>query len=266
MRTLLLALLAMAGTAGASDMDDLLSALKQAQTLEARGVVEVTVLFPPRELPTKSAKALPRVPFRPGLLARNFGVSRARQEAVAGRPTTRFELTPKNTQAARWTLWIDQEWNIPLGYQESFPDGTPARRAVFQKVNTPPVRVQVAVPAAPEGLRAALLSALPGLRLSAGVQPTAVKSRPNGGLEISLTDGVNVFALVTSARGVRAAPGIASRRVGTGFVWLVGNLPQSVLDQALARVSRVDTAGLGTFLKMDASNAQNTPTLHKETP
>ncbi|CAM3402042.1 Sigma E regulatory protein, MucB/RseB [Deinococcus saxicola] len=244
-------------------MDDLLSALKQARTLEARGTVEVTVLFPPRELPTKSAKALPRVPFRPGLLTRSFRVSRMGQEAVAGRPTSRFELIPKNTQAARWTLWIDQEWNIPLAYQESFPDGTPARRAVFQKVNARPATVQLALPAPAGGLRAALLSALPGLRLPAGSQPTEVKSRPGGGLEVSLSDGVNVFALVTSPRGVRAAPGIASRKVGAGFVWLVGNLPQSVLNQALARVSRVDAAGLetlrGTFVKVDASNVQNSP-------
>lgn len=258
-----LGLLALSGTAGASDADDLLSALKQARTLEARGTVEVTVLFPPRESPTKSAKALPRVPFRPGLLARNFGVSRMGQDTVAGRRTSRFELTPKNSQAARWTLWIDQEWNIPLAYQESFPDGTPARRAVFQKVNAQPARIQVSVPVPPEGLRAALLSALPGLRLPAGIQPTEVRDRPGGGLEISLTDGVNVFALVTSPRGVRAAPGIASRKVGAGFVWLVGNLPQSALDQALAKVSRVNTAGLetlrGTFLKVDASNVQNTP-------
>ena len=88
----------------------------------------------------------------------------------------------------------------------------------------------------------------------AGTQPLQVRSRPNGGLEVSLTDGVNVLALVVAPRGVRAAPGIASRRVDGGFVWLVGNLPQGALDAALAGVRRLDTAGLGTFLKVDASN------------
>ncbi|WP_211248884.1 transcriptional regulator [Deinococcus frigens] len=257
--TALVGLLVLSGAADASGADDLLAALKQARTLEARGTVEVTVLFPPRDLPTKTAGALPRVPFRPGLITRNFNISRAGQEAVAGRTTTRFELTPKVGQAARWTLWIDLEWNIPLAYQESFPDGTPARRAVFQQVSAQPARVKVALPALPQGLRPAVLAALPGLRLPAGIQPVGVRSRPNGGLEVSLTDGVNVFALVTAPRGVRAAPGIASRKVGGGFVWLVGNLPQNVLETALAKVGRGDTAGLGTFLKVDASKVQTSP-------
>ncbi|MDV6375873.1 transcriptional regulator [Deinococcus arenicola] len=246
-------------------MTDLLGALRQAQTLEARGVVEVTVLFPPRQLPSKAAKALPRVPFHLGLIPRNFGVSRAGTENVAGRPTTRFELTPKVGLAARWTLWIDQRWNIPLAYQESFPDSTLARRATFQKVNAAPVKVQNLPPTLPQGLRPALLAALPGLRLPAGVQPVGIRNRANGGLELSLSDGINVFALVTAPRGVRAAPGIASRKVGGGFVWLVGNLPQSALDAALAKVRQVNTAGLGTFLTVDASNPQNDPKSQKET-
>ncbi|MBB6015883.1 transcriptional regulator [Deinococcus radiopugnans] len=254
MRGVVLGLLALSGAAGASDMDELLAALKRARTLEARGTVEVTVLFPPRDTPTRAAAALPRVPFRPALLARNFEVRRVGEETIARRPATRYELTPKVGQAARWTLWIDTQWNIPLAYQEDFQDGTVARRAAFLKVNARPAAVRVALPSAPEGLRRALLAALPGLRLPAGTQPVAVRGRPNGGLEVSLTDGLNVFALVVSPRGVRAAPGIASRRVGGGYVWLVGNLPQAALDSALAGVSRVEPAALGTFLKADASN------------
>ncbi|WP_229723535.1 transcriptional regulator [Deinococcus aerolatus] len=253
-RGLLLGLLALSGAAGASDADELLAALKRARMLEARGTVEVTVLFPPRDTPTRTAAALPRVTFRPALLARNFTVRGVGIEAVASRPAARFELIPKTGQAARWTLWIDQEWNIPLAYQESFPDGSVARRAAFVKVNARPVAVRVTLPSAPDGLRRALLTALPGLRLPAGIQPVEVRSRPGGGLEVSLTDGLNVFALVVASRAVRAAPGIASRRVGGGFVWLVGNLPQAALDSALAGVRRMDTAGLGTFLKADASN------------
>jgi hypothetical protein len=267
-RRVLLSVLVLSSVAGAADVDELLAALKRARTLEARGTVEVTVLFPPREVPTKTAGALPRVPFRPSLLARNFEVSEVGQESVASRPTTRYELTPKVGQAARWTLWIDQEWNIPLAYRENFPDGTVARRATFLKVSPRPAAVRIAVPAAPQGLRAALLSALPGLRLPAGWQPVAVRSRPNGGAEVSLTDGVNVFALVIAPRGVRSAPGIASRRVDGGFVWLVGNLPGGVLKAALAKVGRVNTADLGTFLKGAASNLQTIPDQpsQKETP
>lgn len=248
MRRLLLAALLLAGGASAADADDLSAALRQARNVAARGQVEVTVLFPPRGVPTRRANALPAVPFRPTLLARNFTVSRAGTETVAGRQSTRFELTPKVGQAARWTLWIDQAWNIPLAFEERMPDGSLARRAAFLKVNAQPTRVQVRVPAIPEGLRAAVLAAFPGLRLPPGFVPEGVRVRANGRLDVSLTDGVNVLALVLAARDVAAAPGVASRRVGGRFVWLVGNLPGAALTQVLANVRAVNPTALGTFL------------------
>lgn len=234
-------------------MDELLAALKRARTLEARGTVEVTVLFPPRDTPTRAAAALPRVPFRPALLARNFEVRRVGEETIARRPATRYELTPKVGQAARWTLWIDTQWNIPLAYQEDFQDGTVARRAAFLKVNARPAAVRVALPSAPEGLRRALLAALPGLRLPAGTQPVAVRGRPNGGLEVSLTDGLNVFALVVSPRG--CGPRRASPRAGWGRVRVAGG--QSAAGGAGQRSGRGQprgAGGAGNFLKADASN------------
>ena len=48
----------------------------------------------------------------------------------------------------------------------------------------------------------------------------------------SMLDGVNVLALVTAPRNVKAAPGVHSRQVGGSFVWLVGNLPQDALAAA----------------------------------
>lgn len=248
MRRLLLAALLLTGGASAADADDLGAALRQARTLAARGQVEVTVLFPPRDAPTRRTNALPAVPFRPALLGRNFSVSRAGTEPVAGRPATRFELTPKRGQAARWTLWIDQAWNVPLAFEERMPDGALARRAVFLKVNPQPARVQVRVPAIPEGLRAAVLAAFPGLRLPPGFVPEGVRVRANGRVDVSLTDGVNVLALVVASRNVAAAPGVASRRAGGRFVWLVGNLPGAALTQALADVRAADPTVLGTFL------------------
>lgn len=252
----LLALLA--GSAGAADVDDLGDALRRARNQAARGQVEVTVLFPPRDVPIRRANALPAVPFRPSLLARNFTVSRAGTERVAGRPAVRFELTPKVGQAARWTLWIDTDWNVPLAYEERMPDGTLARRATFQKVNPRLVRVEAGVPVIPGGLRAAVLAALPGLRLPPGFVPEGVRVRTEGRVDISLTDGANVLALVVAPRNVAAAPGVASRRVGGRFVWLVGNLPDAALDRALANVRAVDPAALGTFLPTTASERQET--------
>ncbi|MEW6422403.1 MAG: transcriptional regulator [Deinococcota bacterium] len=253
-RGALLTALLLTGVAQANDMDDLVSALRQARTLAARGTAEVSVFFPPRAVPTRQTNALPVVPFRPALIAGHFTVTRADAPPLAGRDVTRFDLTPKVGQAARWTVWVDRAWNVPLAFEERMPDGTLARRAVFTRVWAQPARIQRPVPPVPAGLRAAVLAALPGLRFPPGFTPTAVKGHRSNGLEITLSDGINVLALVIAPRDVRAAPGVASRRVGDRFVWLVGNLPDALLRNALAEIQTVNEAELGTFLAADDSN------------
>lgn len=247
-RLLLPAALLLSGTAQAGDLEDLTAALRQARTQAARGQAEVSVFFPPRAVPTRTARVLPLVPFRPALIAQQFRVTRQEAAPVAGRDVTRFDLTPKVGQAARWTLWIDRAWNIPLAFEERRSDGTLARRAALTRVDEQPVRRVYAVPPIPAGLRRAVLAALPGLRLPSGFTPAAVEARAAGGAEITLTDGINVLALVIAPRNVRAAPGVASRRVGQNFVWLVGNLPDAPLRRALAELRAVDMEPLGTFL------------------
>lgn len=248
-----LLLLPALAVAQASDLDDLLSALKRAKTLAARGQVQVTVNFPPRNPPTRSAKELPVMALRPALIEKNFEVVRGTTEMIAGRSAIRFELTPKNTTAPRWTLWVDQAWNIPLAYEERYLDGSLARQAIFQKVNPKVVKVQIKVPATAPGLRAAVVAALPGFQLPPGFVPSSVK-QVSQRWEITLTDGINVLSLVTAPRNVQAAAGVASRQVGSRFVWLVGNLPQDVLTNALAGIKQVDETGLGTFLSPAVSN------------
>lgn len=245
-RASLLLILLLTGTAGAGDLEDLTAALRQART--ARGSVEVSVFFPPRTVPTRRANVLPRVPFRPALLAGHFTVTRQEAPPVAGRDVFRFDLTPKVGQAARWSLWIDRAWNVPLAFEERMPDGTLARRAAFTRVDGEPVQRPQKITPVPAGLRRSVLAALPGLRFPPGFTPTAVEVRAQGGTEITLSDGVNVLALVIAPRNVRAAPGVASRRVGKDFVWLVGNLPDAPLRQALAGIREVREGELGTFL------------------
>lgn len=247
MRRLPLAGLLLFSMAQATDADDLLSALKRARTLEARGQVQVTVNFPPRPDPVRLLGKLPALPFRPALLAKNFEVVRGAADTVAGRPALRFELTPKIGQAPRWTLWIDSAWNIPLAFEERRADGALARQAVFVKVGESPVKVAVTLPAAPVGLHAALKGALLGLKLPAGFTPVSLK-RAGQRLEITLSDGANTLLLVLAPRNVQPADGVASRRVGGRFVWLVGNLPSNVLADALTGIKIIDETALGTFL------------------
>lgn len=247
MRRLALLLLLGVSVARATDADDLLSALKRARTLEARGQVQVTVNFPPRPDPVRQVGKLPALPFRPALLAKNFEVARGAADTVAGRPAVRFDLTPKVGQSPRWTLWIDSAWNIPLAFEERRADGALARQAVFIKVGASPVKVAVDPPASPAGLNAALKNALLGFKLPAGFTPVNLK-QVGQRLEITLSDGVNTLLLVLAPRNVQPADGVASRKVGGRFVWLVGNLPSSVLAGALAGIKGIDETALGTFL------------------
>ncbi|MFT2720087.1 transcriptional regulator [Deinococcus sp. A31D244] len=249
-----LLLAALGGAAHATDTDDLLAALKRARTLAARGQAEVTVLFPPRAVPTRAANALPVVAVRPALLLKNFAVVNAGPQSVAGRDAVRFDLTPKVGGAGHWSLWVDRTWNVPLAFEERRADGTAVRRAAFLKVNAAPAKVAAAVPAVPEGLRGALGRALPGLSLPAGFTPVGVRARTAGGVEVTLSDGLNVLALVLAPQDVRGAPGVASRRVGKVFVWLVGNLPDAELRAALAGVRRASADTLGTFAGPGDSN------------
>ncbi|ACO44862.1 hypothetical protein DEDE109153_12695 [Deinococcus deserti] len=247
------ALILTGSPAAATSMDNLLLALKRARALAARGHVEVTVNFPPQASPARRAAQLPAVPFRPALIARNFTVSRAVPESVADRAVTRYDLTPHNATAGHWTLWVDSAWNVPLAFEERLADGTLARRASFTKVNPTPAKVTRPVPALPAGLRGALMRALPGLRLPPGFVPVDVQ-RQDLRWTVTLSDGLNVLALVAAPRGVQVAPGVASRKVGVQWLWLVGTLPQSALHEALSRVQQVNPETLGTFVTPADSN------------
>lgn len=252
-RMLVVALCLLLGAAQAADVDLLLPALRKAATITVRGETSVTVAFPPRDPPVRTARSLPPVTFLPALIRQNFDVRLSSQEPVAGRPTQVFTLTPKVGKASSWRLWIDIRWNVPLAYEERSADGSLARRAELLHAEKLQKRaVPLALKPLP-GLNKAVLSALPGLQLPAGFQAFRVGQR-KAGPEIILSDGVNVLVLVLTQKGVRAAAGVTSRKLDDGYLWLVGNLDAGSLTETLAGVRRRDLSGLGTFLSGAASD------------
>jgi hypothetical protein len=251
-----------------SPVNALISALKKSLLAEARGQAVLELVFPPSSTPLRRAHALPRLTAVPALIRRNFVVTVEPQpEQVAGRPATRYTLTPNNSQAARWTLWIDLQWKVPLAYQERTPDGRLARRAELRSVNPALARLTTALPQAASltgspALKKALLAALPGLKLPAGFEPLSVQRRTgaagNTSTEVLLGDGLNLLALVVSPRPVQAASGVAVRRLGGHSVWLVGNLPQNTLEDALGGIRQLNVQAVsewpGTFAAPAASD------------
>lgn len=241
-----------------SPINGLVSALKKSLGAEARGEAVLELVFPPSANPLRSARSLPRLGAVPGLIRRNFTVT-VSPDTVAGRPARRYALTPTNPLAARWVIWTDQQWNVPLAYQERMSGGSLARRAELTTVNPALSRLTRAgsVRTVRPALRRALLSALPGLKLPDGFEPVSVQTRPGTtdtmppAVEVLLSDGLSVLALVVSPRPVKAASGVGVRQLGAQSVWLVGNLPQSALDDALNSIRRANVQAVsalpGTF-------------------
>ena len=161
----------------ATPTDALISALRRSLVQEARGEALLELVFPPSNTPVRRARALPRLGAVPALIRRNFVVT-ATPDTVAGRPATRYLLTPTSVQAARRTIWIDVRWKVPLAYQERLPEGTLARRAELLSVNPGLSRLTARTVQTPApGLKKALLSVLPGLSLPAGFEPLRVRVR-----------------------------------------------------------------------------------------
>jgi hypothetical protein len=244
-----------AQTQPSSPTEALISALKKSLVQQARGQAVLELVFPPSSTPLRNARTLPGLKAVPGLIRRNFTVTVA-SGTVAGRPALGYTLTPNNAQAARWIIWVDSVWNVPLAYQERMPDGSLARRAELLSAESKLNRLgtPLKLPASRPGLRKALLMAVPGLKLPAGFEPISVRLRtlPNAQpagteAEVVLSDGLNVLALVVSPRTVKPASGVVARRLGDQSVWLVGNLPQDALEGTLGGIRKLDTQALGTL-------------------
>lgn len=236
-----------------NDMDALLSALNKSNRFAVRGEASVTVIFPPRDQPIRQVQSLPPIKVFPKLLRQNFVVKREATQTVAGRSTQVFSLTPKLSAAASWRIWVDANWNVPLAYEERSAGGTLARRAELLSVERLQKRANPIKSELTAGLPQALKLALPGLSLPAGFVAASVVARKTG-TQLNLSDGLNVVALVVAQRGVQAAAGVASRKVGDGFVWLVGNLDSGVLKTSLSSIKRSDLSPLGTFSLPSDSN------------
>lgn len=218
--------------------EQFLAAMLKARKHVVMGESKITVRFPPRQQPHRTAKTLPNIHIRPWLIKKNFKITITNPQKIAGRPTHRYELTPKTGPAPRWVFWIDQEWNVPLAFEERQPDGTLTRSARIKKINTL-TKMNRKVPKHRPSLRKKINKALPGVQYPQGFIPVGIKERPQGEQEVTLTDGINKLALMIATRNVTNAPGIVSRKVEQQFIWLVGNLPKKDLRKTLESVTQV---------------------------
>ena len=226
-----------------------------------KGTAEVSVYFPPRKEPIQSADKLPRLGLIGKLIRQNFELSTVTAEKFLGREVNKLELKPKLESASSWNFWIDAQWSTPLAFEQRDFEGKLIRRAAYtalleQKV--PKRRSQPKPILVRPSLEKRLEVALKGFAPPQGFRAVSIKRSKRGELqtlEMTFSDGLNTFPLILTTKGTKAAEGIAVRKLGPVWLWMVGRFPKSTLEGTLASVKgSVDVEGLGTFVDSGNSN------------
>ncbi|WP_188998968.1 hypothetical protein [Deinococcus roseus] len=228
-------LLLMLGTAFAGDWEDLQKAMVKGRSYMPEGKVEVLVLFPPSDKPMKMRKDLPQLSYLHTLVRKNFKLSAETHQVIAGRSTTMYTLSPRNKLSNAWMVWVDDEWQVPVAYQQQDLNGTTLRRAAYQSFKG--TLNPLATPFKPKvrynaDLESRILAALPGLSLPrpyrvVGFKHTQFQDVPS--TEVYLSDGLNVIPVIIAPKGVQQAEGVAVISLNRQFVWVVAKLPPAEL-------------------------------------
>ncbi|MFN8509001.1 MAG: hypothetical protein U0Z75_00270 [Deinococcaceae bacterium] len=155
------------------------------------------------------------------------------------RPVSRIELKPKQKGRSHWIFWIDQTWNTPLAFEERRFDGQLLRRASYTVLDNQLLpKTRHLVWKAQPLLNQTINRAIAGFTPPNGFEAVDIKQLSRGKistLEIIYTDGINSFPLILTDQNTRGE-GIATRRVGSVWVWMVGSLTQHQLDSSLSGI------------------------------
>jgi hypothetical protein len=202
------------------------------------GEVIETQLFPPRKQADQILSELPALPpLTPELMAANFRLQLEAGKTIVGRETYKLTLEPKNKIAPHWTFWVDREWRHRLAFEESDFAGNVTAKAQFIGIKSPPTprekrkgrRAQLK----PE-LEKNVLGALKGLSLPEGFRVLGAQIKDANAqrrLEIRISNGLSVIALVLAPNQTKAGPKLAIRDVNGAWVWVIANLPKANLEQ-----------------------------------
>jgi negative regulator of sigma E activity len=226
-------------------MNYLLRSLQTEAGLNFKGVVQETVIFPPRKETDQTKENLPAPPpINPNLLRQNFNSSIENGEQVAGRNTWKIRLTPNNHDAASFQFWIDREWNVRLAQEEIDFNNTVTSRARFTSISGKPSarkdgRTLGKLEFKPK-LEAFLAKTVGDIALPEGFRIFGLRVRPIGkdnqpALEVRASNGLSVLVIVFSPIKTRGTPKLATQKVSAknaeAWVWVIGNLPEAQLQR-----------------------------------
>lgn len=230
-----------------------LKSLENEAGLNVRGVVTERQTFPPRKQADATRTDFPApYPLVVALLRQNWRVAASLGEQIAGRDTWKLELTPNNVAAPRFTYWMDREWNLRLAVEERDALGEITYSARYQSIEKPTKRSQRRTltrlelrPALEKFVRAQLGNYyLPdGFRL-VDVRPRTVRD-DQAALDLRASNGLSVIVIVFAPIATGRNAKLAVRDLKGSWVWVIGNLERTELDQIAGSVKApLEMAGL----------------------
>jgi negative regulator of sigma E activity len=243
----------------ANPFNYLLRALQTEAKINLNGVVQETVIFPPRKEPNQTKDSLPAPPpINPNLLRENFSSSLAAGEQIAGRSTWKITLTPNNHDAPTISFWIDREWNVRLALEERDFNGVVTTQARYSSLSGVPTprndnRKLNKLEFKPK-LEAFLQKTVGDIALPEGFRIFVLKVRTVGkdnqpALEVRASNGLSVLVIVFSPINTKATQKLATRKLRSkntdAWAWVIGNLPEVQLQRtADSIVNPLDLSGL----------------------
>jgi hypothetical protein len=240
-------------------MNFLLRSLQNEAGINLKGVVQETVIFPPRKEPEQTKENLPAPPpINQNLLRQNFSSSIMAGEQIVGRNTWKVTLTPHNHDAPTISFWIDREWHTRLALEERDFNNIVTTQARFTSIDGKPIartdgRKLGKFEFKPK-LEAFLQKTVGEIALPEGFRIFVLKTRTVGkdnlpAFEVRASNGLSVLVIVFSPIKTRATPKLATRKLLTknadAWVWVIGNLPEGQLQRtANSIVNPLDLNGL----------------------
>ena len=228
----------------ANPLNYFLKSLENEAGLNVRGVVTERQTFPPRKEPEATRKDFPApYPLVIALLRQNWRVAVSTGEQIAGRDSWKLELAPNNLAAPRFTYWMDREWNLRLAIEERDAFGDVTYSARYQEIEKPTKRSQRRTltrlelrPALEKFVRAQIGAYyLPeGFRLL-DVRPRTVRDN-QAALDLRASNGLSVIVIVFAPIATGRNAKLAVRDLKGSWVWVIGNLERTELEQIAASV------------------------------
>ena len=237
----------------ANPLNYFLKSLETEAGLNVRGVVSERQIFPPRKESDATRTDFPAPPpLVVALLRRNWRVAVSNGEQIAGRDTWKLELLSANIAAPRFTYWIDREWNLRLAVEERDITGDVTYSARYQSIEKPTKRSQRRTltrlelrPLLERFVEAQIGDYyLPnGFRL-VDVRPRTMRDN-QAALDFRASNGLSVIVIVFAPVATGRNAKLAVRDLKGSWVWVIGNLQRTELDQIADSVKApLEIAGL----------------------